>query len=166
MQGEYTHGTQINLVPPAGREPVLADSNQGNLRITWFPKSFIRAESTFILLRVVERSSDRSVFNNHIVRTRFNWQFSREMSARVIWQYAAVLANPAATSLVTDRSLNTDLLFTYLVNPWTALYVGYNNNPRNLDLLTAEGGDRLLRTPDLHNDSWQFFVKFSYFLGL
>jgi hypothetical protein len=166
LQGEYTQGTQINLVPPAGQEPVLADSNQGNLQVTWFPTSFLRAESTYIVLRVVERSSAQSVFNNHIVRTRLNWQFSREMSARVILQYAAVLANPAATSLTTDRSLNTDLLFTYLVNPWTALYVGYNNNLRNLDLLAAEGGDRLLRTPDLRNDSWQFFVKFSYYLGL
>ena len=57
------------------------------------------------------------------------------------------------------------MLFTYLVNPWTALYVGYNNNLQNRGLYIDEFGREIVRTPDLQNDSWQLFVKFSYFLN-
>jgi hypothetical protein len=32
-------------------------------------------------------------------------------------------------------------------------------------LFTDEYGGQIIRTPDLRNDSWQLFAKFSYFLN-
>ena len=58
--------------------------------------------------------------------------------------------------------INVDLLATYLVNPWTALYVGYNNNQNDRRLVPAGNGFALVPRDRIGPDSWQFFVKFSY----
>lgn len=105
------------------------------------------------------------MFNNHIFRSKVNWQFTRELSARTIIQYNTLLANPELTSLETNRNLNLDFLVTYLVNPWTALYIGYNNNQKNIRIVPHEDGSDLVRTSGLNDDSRQFFVKFSYFFS-
>ena len=75
-----------------------------------------------------------------------------------------MLANQQRTALETTKNVNVDFLFTYLLNPWTALYVGYNGNQQNLDLLTSPAGNQLVRSNEFMNDARQFFVKFSYLL--
>ena len=81
----------------------------------------------------------------------------------MIGQYESVSANPELTSLDTTQRINADVLVTYLVNPWTALYVGYNSNQQNLELLTAATGNVLRRTDGRFlNDANQLFVKLSY----
>jgi hypothetical protein len=92
------------------------------------------------------------------------YQFNQRYSIRVIPQYTAVLANPAFSSLSTTKNFNGDFLFTYLVNPFTALYVGYNGNMDNIQLLQSMGGNAILRTPGLYQDGHQFFVKLAYLL--
>ncbi len=81
----------------------------------------------------------------------------------------------------TAKNFNVDVLLTYLVNPWTAFYIGYNGNAQNLDpnLFVCEGpGVARPGCPDLPvdstallrprrqfiNDAKQFFVKFSYLI--
>lgn len=60
--------------------------------------------------------------------------------------------------------MNGDVLLTYRVNPWTALYAGYNGNGQNLRLIETPEGNRIFRRPglDLALDASQVFVKFSY----
>ena len=100
---------------------------------------------------------------NHIVRSKWNWQFTRELSARVILQYTSVLSNPLISSLSPTKNFNTDFLITYLVHPGTAIYVGYNSNLQNLDRRLLPSPTGLLTTKDgFINDSRQFFVKVSY----
>ena len=102
---------------------------------------------------------------NHILRSKWNYQFTRELSARVILQYSAVLSNPLISSLSPTKDFNADFLITYLLHPGTAIYVGYNSDLQNLD-------HRLLPTPtgllttrdDFINDGRQLFVKASYLL--
>ena len=53
-------------------------------------------------------------------------------------------------------------MVTYLVNPWTAVYVGYNNNQSTLRLFPAGDTSELVQVDRLGPDSWQFFVKLSY----
>ena len=78
---------------------------------------------------------------------------------RVILQYDTVLANPELTALQTTKNFNADFLLTYLVNPWTALYISYNGNAQNIDLIpTPNGSD----TGRFINDAKEFFIKFSY----
>ena len=50
------------------------------------------------------------------------------------------------------------------MNPFTALYVGYNGNMDNIQLMQSIGGNQILRTPGLYQDGHQFFVKLSYLL--
>ena len=75
-----------------------------------------------------------------------------------------MLSNPRLTSLETSKNLNADFLFTYLVNPWTALYMGYNGNLQNLDLVDGQEQREVVRSQDFINDAKQFFIKVSYLL--
>ena len=105
------------------------------------------------------------IFTNHIARSKWNYQFTRELSARVILQYTSVLSNPLISSLSPRKNLNADFLITYLVHPGTAIYVGYNSNLQNLDRGLIPTPTGLRTTPDRFlNDSRQFFVKVSYLL--
>src|SRR4029077_15390431 len=95
----------------------------------------------------------------------WNYQFTRELSARVILQYNSVLSNPLLSSLSPTKNFNADFLITYLVHPGTAIYVGYNSNLQNLDRRLIPTPTGLLTTRnDFMNDSRQFFVKVSYLL--
>ena len=102
------------------------------------------------------------MFDNHIVRAKLSWQPTLRLNLRSIVQYDSLVADPLLTSLETSKNLNFDILATYLVNPWTALYVGYNNNQNNLRLMPTDDGSELVRTDRIGPDSWQLFVKFSY----
>ena len=175
VAGDYTWGTRINFVPPEGAAPVLASVSSSNVTVTLRPLTPLRIDNTYLYTRLGSRAQRATIFNNHILRSKWNWQFSRELSLRVILQYDATLANPELTALETRKNFNADVLFTYLVNPWTALYVGYNGNAQNVFLCEGPGQARA-DCPDLPggaselirpqrqfiNDAGQFFVKFSY----
>jgi len=163
----YSWGTRINFVPPEGEEPVLADLTSSEVELTLRPLRAFRIDNTYILSRLRDRETGASIFNNHIVRSKWNYQFSREVSLRVILQYNSVLANPGFSGFQTAKNFNADFLLTYLLYPGTALYVGYNGNAQNLD-----PGLALVNPPDdldfvrprnrYINDAKQFFVKLSY----
>jgi hypothetical protein len=145
--------------------PFLASSDTANLVISLRPISALRIDNTYLFSRLRDRETGSGIFNNHIVRTKWNWQFNRELSFRVILQYTATLANSAFTSVPTTKQLNGDFLITYLVHPGTAIYIGYNTDFQNIDQPLAfdpnSGG--LLRTREkLLNDGRLFFVKVSY----
>ena len=57
-----------------------------------------------------------------------------------------------------------DFLLTYLVNPWTARYVGYNGNAQNIALLPTAAASEIVRTRHFLNDAKQFFIRASYLL--
>ncbi len=162
LRGEFSIGTRINFVPPEGVPPTLANVTSSNLGVTLKPLTPLTIENTYILERLTDRETfgKSSVFNNHIMRSRWNWQFNREFSLRAILQYNTVLANSFVTDLDTKKNFNADFLLTYQLNPWTALFVGYNGNVQNIDLLDAE----VVRTNRFRHDARQFFVKFSYYL--
>ncbi len=127
------------------------------------PFASLRIDTTYLLTRLRDRSTDDGVFVDHILRTKWNWQFTRELSLRTIVQWDALRANAALTSLESRRHVNADVLFAYQANPWTALYVGYTGDLENLALVERPFGARLERTrTGWLADSRQFFVKFSY----
>jgi hypothetical protein len=162
FSGEYAWGTVINLVPPVGEAPALASSTQANLSLTWFATRSVRLEGAYLFSQVSEQSGSRSAFDNHIVRGRLSWQPTPRITLRSIVQYDSLVTEPSLTSLETRKNLNVDFLATYLVNPWTAVYIGYNNNQNNLRLVPAGAASELVRTDRLGPDSWQLFVKASY----
>lgn len=167
FNASYNWGTGINYIPPEGFAPILADRTSSNIGLTIQPGTSLRIDNTYLFSRLKSRQDGSAIFNNHIFRSRWNWQFTPEMSMRIILQYNTTLANPDLTDLSTTKSINADLLFTYMLNPGTALFVGYNHNGQNLNLLHTPDGDELIRTRDgFINDSRQFFVKISYLFRL
>ncbi len=166
LSGEFRFGQRVNIDPPAGQPPELVRRSSGNVTLTLRPVFRLRIDNTYLLFRLTDRANQLSVFNNHIIRSKWNWQFNRELSLRVILQYNALLANQVNTSLETTKQFNADILFTYLPHPGTALYVGYNSDLQNLDVtpcgLSATCSTQVVRTNRFLNDARGFFAKFSY----
>ena len=160
LQGYYSWGDQVNFVPPANQAPVLAKSDTSQVTVSVLPITTLKIDNIYLFDRLRDRTSGAAVFNNHIFRSKWNWQVNRELSFRVILQYTATLANPSLTILDTSKRFNADFLVTYLLHPGTALYVGYNSDLQNLGLDPINGLHRTSRS--YMNDSRQFFVKISY----
>ncbi len=159
----YSRGTRINYTPPAGMEPFLASWSRINTTLTVRPSRSLRIDNTYLLFRLTDRFSPRAIINNHIVRSKWSYQMTRRASFRVIGQYTGVLTNSALSAVPSSKNFNADFLFTYLVHPNTALYVGYNSNLENLDpSLGIDSNGNLLRGTRFINDGRRFFVKLSY----
>ncbi len=189
LQADYRWGTRNNYDTPCRPNrngvcvpyfPFMARRTSATITATVRPTRSLRVDNTYLLLRLRDCPSCwiQQPFlprpfgseNNHIIRSKWNYQFTKEFSFRYIGQYTAVLANPNFTSLQTSKNFNNDFLFTYLVHPNTAVYVGYNTNLENIDPeLTPDGGGGVNHVPPpgqppfrLRNDGRNFFVKASY----
>jgi len=166
LGGEINLGTDTNYNPAVG-PPVLAKSNFAQIYATVRPVTRLSIQNTYLLTRLRDNITGLADLNNHIIRSKWNYQFNREFSLRLIGQYNAVLTNPALSSLQKTKQVNADILFTYLLHPGTAIYVGYNSDLQNIDpSLQVDPNDpnnNLLRSPyRLINDGRQVFVKISY----
>ncbi len=170
VNADYTHGAAINYYPIAGGRPFLGNSRNASLELTIRPTPRLRIDEKYIysLLRTQQRGqfapAVTSVYNNHIVRSKVNYQFTRELSLRAIVDYNGVLPNASLVSLDRTKRVGYDILATYLLHPGTAVYVGFTDIYENLALnpalppyLTLSGSPNL-------NTGRQFFVKTSYLL--
>ena len=186
LAATYYWGDGVNFValPPAPgapptpyNQPFLAREEVGSASLIIRPFQPLKIENTYLFERL--RATDaayqfessqfpgigRGILNNHILRSKWNWQFTPQLSVRVILQYNALLAGTPGvgspyTYLPTSKQFNADFLVTYLIHPGTAIYVGYNSDLQNLDVQPGVG---VFNTPRGYiNDSRQFFVKVSY----
>jgi hypothetical protein len=156
-------GTRPNFFPPAGITPFLAKFRDAQVSVTFRPLSALALDETYIYSHLGAREGSGyrgTIFDNHIVRSRVNYQFTREFSLRAIVDYNGVLANSSLVALARTKHFNTDLLFTYLLNPGTALYVGYTDGYDNVALDPLRGISPI-RTPTTSTGR-QVFVKTSY----
>lgn len=157
----YRSGTALNIVPPAGSLPNVADLTRIDFNVLWRPIDRLRNDNTYLYTELESRSGGTKIFSNEIIRSSWNYQFTKEWSLRFIAQYVETDAGPA-TRLEDDKSLNFDLLLRYVINPWSAFYLGYNSNQTNFDIIETEGERELIISNDLRKDGDQIFVKFSY----
>ncbi len=191
LAASYYWGDGVNFVaspatPPATptpyNQPFLARQDTASASLTLRPVKPLKIENTYLFERLrttnstylFEQSQNagagRGIFNNHILRSKWNWQFTPKLSARLILQYNALLAGTPGmgspyTYLPTSREFNADFLITYLVHPGTAVYVGYNSDLQNLSVApeTPTSPGYVANTAKGYlNDSRQFFVKVSY----
>jgi hypothetical protein len=183
----YTWGDGVNFVaqpatPDPYGHPYLAREDIAQASLTLRPMQPLKIENTYLFERLRANDSTalfvqsqfpgagRSIFNDHILRSKWNWQFTPKLSLRLILQYNALLAGtPGVGSpyayLPTQRQFNADFLVTYLVHPGTAVYVGYNSDLQNLAIIPGAPPVPSYVTNTAHgymNDSRQFFVKVSY----
>lgn len=163
LSGGVVLGRAVNFTPAGRRLPEAGDHVETRVTLGLRPLTPLRVDNTW--LRTNLALTDGRAFLTDIVRTRWAWQFTREWSLRVIGQYEATRTDAALTTIAPRRNLNADLLLTRLLNPWTALYVGYNGNAQNVELLQLGDGRRTIRrTGTLSPDGWQVFVKWSHLL--
>jgi hypothetical protein len=165
FHADYRWGSRVLYDSPVGEPPSLAGRTSANITLTVRPSRSLRIDNTYLLFRLHERKGSSGIFNDHIIRSKWNYQYNKELSFRFIGEYDALLANPANTSLKTSKRFNADFLVTYLLHPNTALYVGYNSNLENVLLpLQSDPGavNGLARGRSFHNDGRNFFVKASY----
>ena len=161
----FVSGGGVNYNPSAGRAPAIGHEDQGNFTLTFHAAGRLRIDNTYLLEHIRERDTNLTAVTNHIVRSKWNYQFTRQLSARLILQYNSVLSNPLISSLSPTKHFNTDFLITYLIHPGTAIYVGYNSDLANLnhDLEVDPITNAILTTQHGYiNDGRQFFVKASY----
>jgi hypothetical protein len=154
----YAGGTRPNFYPPPGVTPSIADFTDASLFLTFRPSSRLLLDETYIYSRLSQPGS--SIFDNHIVRSKVNYQFSRALSIRGIVDYNGILPNESLVALERRKHLTADVLMTYLVRPGTALYIGYTDGYDNL--ASVAGG--ILRPGGAPTVSTgrQVFVKSSY----
>jgi Domain of unknown function (DUF5916)/Carbohydrate family 9 binding domain-like len=163
FQLDYRFGTRINYDSPDNVAPFLAARNSVTTTLTVRPTKSLRVDNTYLLFRLHNLTEASGSMNNHIIRSKWNYQYTKRLSFRFIGQYNAVLANPAFTYLETTKNFNADFLITYLVHPSTAVYVGYNSNLENVQLPLGNDLDgNLLHSGRLKNDGRGLFVKASY----
>jgi hypothetical protein len=160
---DYRFGSRINYDAPDNVAPFLAGRTSINSTLTVRPSRSLRIDNTYILFRLHNRLGAAGSLNNHIIRSKWNYQYTKRLSFRFIGEYNSVLANPAFTYLETTRNFNADFLITYLVHPSTAIYVGYNSNLENVQLPLGNDVDGdLLHGGRMKNDGRGLFVKASY----
>ena len=160
-------GSTLGDCPVTALPPGPGKSRFAQLSATFRPGRGLTVENTFFYYSLRDVNTNQNFFNNYIARSKWNYQFTRAFSLRLIGQYNSTLSNPAFTSLQHAKNFNADILFTYLVHPGTAIYVGYNSDLANFNrLLTSEPTDytELVRGPRYLNDGRQLFVKVSYLL--
>ncbi len=172
VSGELNIGDGINYRPAAGLRPFTGKARQTGVTFTLRPGARLQMDETYIFsgLRTGRNSGlagvaeGTAVYNNHLVRSKVNYQFSRRLSLRFILDYNSVLPNTSLARLDKDKSVNVDALFTYMVNPGTALHAGYTDLYENyrLDPSRSPALERIA-DPTL-NTGRQFFVKLSYLL--
>ncbi len=169
-------------IPTAYNHPFLGREDTAQAGLTFRPIKPLKIENTYLFERLSTNGdtylfeqtqfpgAGHGIFNNHILRSKWNWQFTRQLSMRLILQYNSVLAGTPGvgspyTYLPTQKEFNTDFLITYLLHPGTAIYIGYNSDLQNLNVIpqTPTSPGYVTNTAKGYiNDSRQFFVKVSY----
>jgi hypothetical protein len=162
LTAEYARGIGVNYYPAAGLAPSSGEADNTSLSLTLRPRPHIRLDETYLYSRL--GTGGTSVFNNHVARSKVNYQFSRELSLRTILDYNGRLPNTGLFSLDAAKRLGYDVLLTYMLHPGTAFYAGCTDVYENVYLNPALS-PRLQRTlfPGTSTGR-QFFVKLSYLL--
>ena len=168
FSAQIERGREINFFPSETLRPFLADATTAEVGATLKPIAPLRIDETYLFTRLDTRNDVPTVapgsviVDNHIWRTRASYQFTRSLSLRVIVDYSAVLPDPTLIDLQKEKRFSADTLLTYLVNPWTALYVGFNDGYGNVEI-DPLSRDRVRPTDSVfHPTGRQVFVKMSY----
>lgn len=151
-------GRRINYLPPVGAAPLMAPFIHWESGLSFRPaRSGIVVDNTYFIDRYMAEEGTATAFRAEVIRSRVNWQMTRRLAARVIAQYERTSVNSLYSRARARRALNADILVSYMVQPGTELYVGYNNNAQQIgDSLAGPWADTFI------NDGRQLFVKVSY----
>ncbi len=161
----YGAGTAVNHDPaedPVELAPFLTNVVEKEVGMTVRPTSRLRFEQRFNHTQLNMRTVSARVASELQSRSKFSYQFNRALSLRTIVDYKIEEANTDFFDAEPRQAKwGLDLLLTYLLNPGTALYVGYTSEYENLRI-TDRGRDVVrTRAPGLEVGR-QLFVKVNY----
>jgi hypothetical protein len=163
LYGSYAKGDAVNYSPAEGILPFLGRSDAAAFGATiHLPR--LRLEQYYLLSRLAGGSTPGglTVFNNHIVRSKLNYQFSRALSMRAIVDYYAQLPNESLVMQTHLKQVTADVLLTYLIHPGTAAYFGYSNRFQNLVSDPLNPPNLVTGGPPTFQTDRLLFVKLSY----
>ena len=170
--GTYSQGSSPNYYPAKGVLPFLGSANNVSAIVTLRPQPHLRMDEIYYYTRLATSSKslppgwsqNGTIFTNHLIRSKINYQFNRDYSFRAILDYNSLLPNNGLVSSSYSKHADATLLFTYLPHPGTAIYLGYSDTFQNVDFdAAATPAYSLTRMPGTSTDR-QVFAKFSYFL--
>ena len=121
FEDRHFRGNDVNHSPAIGQEASMQNWSSTDITLTVLPLTQLSIANRYLFTKLADRETDATIFNDHIIRSRWNWQFTRELSVRFFLQYESILVNPKFTSLEKRKNINTDLLFSYQLNAWTTL---------------------------------------------
>jgi hypothetical protein len=167
--GSFGKGTEINYVPSSGLPVYLGSSADASFTAAYRPFPQLRFDQTYLYSRLSTlpgRASivrDGTIFTNHLLRTKMNYQFTRRLSLRLIVDYYALLPDEGLIEQTPFKRVSADALFVWQLNPWTAFYFGVLDRYENVDLepLTSQA---YRRGPPNASAARQVSLKFSYYL--
>lgn len=150
VNSNFSKRVSANLTYIAGRAiarfldpPVLGKSRDFTLSATIKPLgNFV--VSPELAYSHLDHLDGAEIFEGYIFRTKFNYQFTRELMARLVIQYDDF-----------DQDFDVEPLVSYKLNPFTIFYVGSTHAYEKFD-----GHDGLTQTGQ------QFFLKFQYLVRL
>ena len=160
--GTFFAGKAPNITPASGVLPMTGRVVDATATLTVRVTSSLMVDVSYLLDRLRQEAVERPVYVNTITRVRVGEQFTRALALRAIVQYNQLDVDATQSALRPGRNLNYDLLFTYLVTPGTAFYVGANYNLADVDVRLASATTGLGRSQSLNNTGWQVFTKMSY----
>ncbi|RKX21530.1 MAG: hypothetical protein DRP35_04075, partial [Candidatus Zixiibacteriota bacterium] len=99
-------------------------------------------------VRMDDRYDGTNIFKGYILRSRFNYQFTREWFIRLVVQYNDF-----------NKQVDFEPLLTYKINPFTVFYIGAVNRSQEFDIY--DNNDTLIESA-WKTKSRQFFAKFQY----
>jgi len=184
FNSRFVSGTGEDYFPAAPLLPFLGNVKKMSAGFTLRPSSRFRFDETYLFYRLGTRSGStppgfkpgQNIFNNHLMRSKLNYQFTKELSLRLILDYNATIANTSLLDLQTNlgsfdggpiaptKRFTTDVLLTYLLHPGTAVYLGYNNGYSDLMLHPAASPFVTAQGAPNNSTSRLFFIKLSYLL--
>ena len=165
LYGSYSKGDAVNYSPAVGVQPFLGRSDVASFGAA-LHLSRLRLEDYYLFSRLTEGNTPggHTVFNNHIARSKLNYQFTRALSLRAIVDYYAQLPNQSLVNQTHLKQVTADFLLTYLIHPGTAVYIGYANSFQNLGVDPTSPVSLTPLGPPTFLTNRLLFVKLSYLL--
>ena len=145
VNGSVNYG---HLVARNEDPPVMGKEQFHNLGLTLKPRHNILLEPSINYDRSENRDTGEELFEGYIFRTRLNYQFTRELSMRLVVQYDDF-----------DKAWDFDPLLTYRLSPFSLFYIGSTYDYAAVDLGESN-------TTRWKSTSRQFFLKLQYLFRL
>jgi uncharacterized protein DUF5916 len=141
-----------------------ADFSNTSLTMTLRPVHRLRLDEVYFYNRLAT-TDGHVIFNDHTWRSKTNLQFTRALSLRGIVDYNGVLPDEDLVALERAKHLTCDVLVAYVLQPGTAVYIGYTDTYENLRLLDSPQTLIRIASPTTSTGR-QVFVKVSYLVRL